>query len=500
VLARRLVQAGIAAEVKLESAADQKFDVVVSLGGDEWPLEELVGKLTQGGSLYAEVDRTRRGAPSPAASKRTLVRAGFGDVQLYWAWPRLDSRRIYLPIDAPQALSWFLNSIYSAPNSRRRLAGWVLRLAARIWDGIPSALVRGYAVTASRAPSPAAASIVTATRPATGDHSGSRPLLIANSNDELGRVVVLLMPLAGGEPSHVAKLARLPDRNWLCEREFQALTRLRSSIGTELAATIPRPVALLEAGGLSISVEEFIPGRAIGAFGDGAPGRRSGNAVDDLEAAAEWLARFHRDAPAGRIEWSAGSSSEWLDEPFARFSSLVSPSVELSRLVERARRSADSIEGITIPLVWQHYAYGPWNVFRNRSEVGVIDWEDASPGLPLVDLIYFVIRWYEHFTRVRGRHERVAAFESLFCESRAGGPLVAAARKVVAEYLVRLGIRGEFEIIALTAFLLARATSRAERSRRLAEDHRGSVYEDYLQALGAHSGRALADAVPGANE
>src|SRR6185436_7027171 len=152
-------------------------------------------------------------------------------------------------------------------------------------------------------------------------------------------------------------------------------------------------------------VESCAPGAAM-VVSSGRRGTRVAEAAADLRAAAEWLARFHGQARTGAERWDA--MADEVEGRLAAYQNRFAAADDEVHLLRLARARSTALSAATVPAVWRHNDFGPWNVHRSGSRITVIDWELGGAderertGPPLCDLLYFATYWYQRVRHFQG--------------------------------------------------------------------------------------------------
>src|SRR5262249_26104035 len=137
---------------------------------------------------------------------------------------------------------------------------------------------------------------------------------------------------------------------------------------------------------------------------------------------------------------------------------------------------------------WCHRAFSPWNICRADGEVRVTDWEEAKPGLPLVDLLYFSFHWSHHAYRPANLADRLVLLRELFCEPPWKEPAFAPVHAAISGYMERLEIDRRFFSLALVLTMVDHAVGRFRRAQALDRRSASSHTEASLRSLAAESG------------
>lgn len=496
-LARLITESGIAKRVTSEIPRERCADAVVVLRRGVRSLERAVSCLLPGGALYAEI----RGLRFPGASRspgridRSLRKLGLTQVRTYWVRPSLARREAYLPLDASGPVSWYFENVLSERNLQRRLAGTWLRLATKVGSRLRQHLVIDSAVTAVAREDAAAPSLLGHPGlPSRLRSPGERLLVLTggDARDIYRRVVLLPFGPEAGEPELVIKLWRSPERNIDSANEQSTLTAIRSSrVGVE-SQFVPAPLGLYRWGQLSVGVESYCPGRsfAISSSRWGTSRRRK---VEDLQNVMAGFAEFYGRAVIRREPWSAGDMSERVEGVLQRYEAEFRTTSGERRLFEAVRRRSESLLGGSLPIVWSHPDLGPSNVLIRSNSITIIDWAKAAPGLPLQDVLYFVLISCFDICGARDEKARLGVFRRLFLESNPRDRIAGVVQGSFERCLDSMGADRRFFPILLVLLWASRSVGRLERSRAVARGVEGinpkvgNPYPSYVRALGESS-------------
>jgi Phosphotransferase enzyme family len=462
-----VVARGIAQQVSTAYDKPRSADaVVILMGAADSAARQALGCLTPGGTVYWETRRV-------ASAKRTLRARGVRLTGDYWVLPSFEQARVYLPLDRPEATRWYLASMFRATTPRERLVEPALHMAARFASPMLAWAAQHHALTGVVG-RPGRLGLLA--------DDGQRPIMLTLGH--AGRRVALLPFAAGGRrPLSVLKLSRDPSLNAAAEREQGALRTLRASLDPLMRATIPEPMGTFGWRDLTVAVESCAEGRLLSTSTQrwGVPLARH---IDDLRTVAAWQARLHTDAVMERTLWSEALVQEWIDGPLARYELRFGVTPAEDRLFGVLRARGRDLLGLPIPLVWTHWGLRDQNIFRLRRGLVVVDWEDGGPGLPGLDLMYFVTAWSHAVRRLRGPAAELRGVHDLYCETAPGDSACAAARQVVREYLVRVGLDPRFLPVLLVVMWVFRALGQSAEMPRAA-----NRYTEYLGVLAAHTDR-----------
>ncbi|MFL5517386.1 MAG: phosphotransferase family protein [Gemmatimonadales bacterium] len=477
---------------RIETKAATGADLVVAMADYDGSSAQLASYLAPGGVLYREIDRRRLPmiAMTPARLTGSLRASGLRPIWSHWVIPELAQARRYLPLDHPAALRWYFETLHPAGSVAGASSAAVgQRLGRGAATGL-AAVAPVFAVTAT-AGGKSSASVAALELPAMPEGwraVGTRVVMLTSGQDDGSRVVLLPFSPAGTEPEAVIKISRTERFNAHTEREQATLATIRSTLDAELQATIPEPRGTSRLGRSLVALESYAPGASM----VHSVGRRGGplsRSIEELRAAAGWLARFHLQSTGGSATW-APASSERTIERLEAFRAGFAVSVQEHRLLDRAAESARTLVGARLPTVLVHNDFGPWNIHRAGNRVTVIDWElgpadRARRGPALVDLIYFATEWHLRARRLRGRRGELRGFRTLFLEP--SGAAARAARGAFDDYMGRVGVDPRFFPLLVVVTWVERALDRADR-QTAAGSGGENRYADYVRLLAARAG------------
>jgi len=499
-LADRLLQCGVALRVSREPPGEDAADALIVLSDATVPLEPALRCLAPGGAFYLEVDRRRpdRLTWSVGRLERTLRRAGLTRTAAYWVLPSFEAAACYCPIGLPGALRWCLTALYPATTLARRL----LRLGAGAWLGRRRAATAPpgvcFAVTgtagAPRAllPGPLVAALPDGRRAGVELH----PVMLTRGSDDFTRVILLPFAPGGGAPEEVLKVGRFPERNTGTEAEQRVLARVRDSLPAEWHDSVPEPRGLASWGALAIGRESCAPGRLLSTTPVGRGPSARIRLLQELEAVTEWLIALHGCGAFPAHTWADDDLQRWVEAPLSAYGERFGLTEAEARLFGLARERGAALRGAAMPIVWEHYDLGPWNVYRDGRRLCVIDWENSTPKLPLADLLYFVTHWRARARGLRGEGAELRNFAELFCRGDHPDRYVLAAHRAIATYTTRLGIDGRAVPLLLLRLWVLHAVGFAARIRIAGGGARasraGNRFVQYVELLAASSDRVMA--------
>ena len=495
--AEQLEALGVAEEVAVKPGERQP-DAVVCLRCARHGIREVAAAMPRGAAVYYEIDGPN--AARFTTSRRSLRRLGFSSSALYLVHPNFEGARSYVPLDVEHALGWYLSSLGTASTVTSAALGHGARLVGRLSPAIPATLSPRLALVAvagqDRDACPAA--IELAELPRNYGEPHLRPLMLVHG-DERSRVVMLPFGSASHQPLAVMKIDRRPPAEGRREAEYAALENLRLRLSPELRETVPQPLAIVRDGPLAATVESFLRGEWLHARW----ARRSlalPELMDDLDAVAAWLSEFHAQSRLEVRAWGENEVEHWVEQPIAEYEQAFGATAAESRLFANARVHARDATGLRLPVVWQHWDLSSLNILRHDGVVNVVDWEAASPGVPLDDLLYFVTRWLDRARAGRDRRNSdtgygaaCTALRQLFLEPRYHDPVVDAARNTIDRYMCRIELDRRFLPLLLLHAWVRRATGRLARHEAVPgsteRPRQRNRYVAYIGVLAEHTDR-----------
>jgi hypothetical protein len=474
---------------RIDTGRAEGADLVVALADASIGPRQLAACVAPGGVVYQEVDRRRLGSltTTPARQQRDLAAAGLHPLWTHWVIPGFSQARRYLPLDHAQALRWYFSTLHPAGSVPGALAAAVAGLLGR-GDAMGLATAAPtFGITAMAGPVQLQTSAVMGLPmlAAPWRAAGGRVVMLTSGQDDGSRVVLLPFAPEGSAPEGVVKISRTERFNAHTEREQATLAAIRAGLDPDLRPSIPEPCGTTRSGRSLVAVESYAPGASMVR----STGRRAeplDRSLEDLRAAADWLARFHQQTTEGPL-WTAEAAERAIARLEAFRVGLATSPAEHA-LLDRAEATARALVGASLPTVLTHNDYGPWNIHREGDRITVIDWELGPDGVgrrgpALTDLIYFVTEWHLRTRRLRGRTAELRGFRELFL--RPTGRAATAGAEALAGYMRRLGVDARFLPLFLVTTWADRAVDRAERQVTAAGSAASGEnrYADYVRLI-----------------
>jgi hypothetical protein len=296
-----------------------------------------------------------------------LGRSHYG-IRRLLARPTLERSHVFVPLDTGRAASYAVEQWAASDTRRKQARNSIARSLLRA--GIFPELSSAVTVAARTSGTPY---LVAAAR-AVGVPTECDWFLTLGTVDSASRNVFHLFPRGGANPEWVLKFARVPASDEPSRSDERGL---RLAHETEQGARhAPKFVARFTVDGLDASLETAATGHRLRTLlTEPGPDRDKLRLID---AVATWLVELAREtaAPAETLEPERARLLEQVVGPWQ------------ARGVD-----PDVIFGLPpVPAVLQHSDVHCDQVLIRRNGFTVVDWEHARrPGLPLLDLVHFLI-------------------------------------------------------------------------------------------------------------
>jgi aminoglycoside phosphotransferase (APT) family kinase protein len=226
-------------------------------------------------------------------------------------------------------------------------------------------------------------------------------------------------------------------------------------------------------------------------------GRVRAQLLEELELVTEWLVALHGSGAFPAEIWGETEVQRWVEAPLTAYAERFGLTGPESTLFGLARARAAALLGVAMPVAWEHYDLGPWNIYRDGDQLCVIDWENSTPKPPLADLLYFVTHWSARARGIRGEAAELRHFEELFCRRDHRDPYLAAARGAIATYTARLAVDERAYPVLLLRLWVLHAVGLAARGRIAGGPARasraGNRFVQYVELLAASAERLMAE-------
>ncbi len=361
-------------------------DLAVAVNPDPATLRAAWTALHPGGMCYSEWYSPLTGGPEGV--RRRLEAAGFTGVTCYWPWPWPDrgSPLFWLPIEAPEALHYFLTTRPRAPSMMLRARSMVFQA---LWHlGLHARLIVPICVTARKSMAVEAGADANLLDTIRAEWSawdlGLTPkrlswLLLTGGQSSINKVVGLVFADSDRQPRMIVKWPRVPESIPALAQEAATLQAVQTLRPRGMPG-VPRVIFFRECTGRTALGETVLKGQPLFTL------VRPDNYRDLALKVTDWLADLAGHAPShSRTDWWNRLIETALTDFEQSFGIVLDP----SRL--RETRAILSTLG-DLPLVCEHRDCSPWNVLVGAGgDLILLDWESAElRGLPSLDLIYFL--------------------------------------------------------------------------------------------------------------
>jgi Phosphotransferase enzyme family len=392
--------------------------------------------------------------------------------------------RYWLPLNQPQALRFYVNDLFVS-HSRREMLRSAIARAAPWMDGAPllddrphggdrragKPCPQGGTTDLSGPPLLQAlrledlACLLEEQLPRAGlVFSGPLALLMLEGGPDSARqqMVLFLFGQAVPVPCAVAKVTWQASQRVVLKHEFEALAGLHGKLGHELRSTIPRPLAFVEASGLTVLLETFAPGRSIyfEMRNRWCPRRR---AFDHFRLAREWLTEFQNATLVREECLDESVIREHVMTPLETFERQCDPSAHEREMIEYVVGMARKLRDERLPLVARHGDFWARNLMMTERTAGVVDWEHfGGQSVPFEDVFMFATSYGLSYPWKLGSWaDPVAAFRATYLERSWLSRLV---RAYLLAYCRAMKISPEMLEVFFVVFLAGQAIGECRES------------------------------------
>jgi hypothetical protein len=317
-----------------------------------------------------------------------LVKAGFTDITCYWPWPWPDSGipQFWLPIEAPEALHYFLATRPRSPSVILRAFNKVYQMLWHI--GLSTRLIIPICVTARKPgafePDVSVDLVDTIRTEWSAWGLGAAPsrltwLLLTGGLSTLNKVVGMVFSDFDSQPRLIVKWPRVPESIPALFQEAATLQGIHMLRPGGLPG-VPRAIFIREFAGRTVLGESVLKGQPLFTL------LRPDNYSDLAFKVTDWLADLAGHTPlCSKTDWWNRLIGTTLTDFEQSFGGVLDP----VHLVDTQAILSNLDD---LPLVCEHRDCSPWNVLVGADgDLAVLDWESAEPcGLPALDLYYFL--------------------------------------------------------------------------------------------------------------
>jgi hypothetical protein len=416
----------------LDDANERDLDLVV-LSNPHWrQLEQAYRQLRPGGSCYLELLPPARSA----RRRRWLEGVGFKDSACYWPWPppQLGLPQFWLPLDAPGALAFFLET---RPNPGRALVRACRRVRRRAWyAALRMALLSPLGVIAQK-PGPAnMAALTHALRrhwPGRQLPNGPRRLsctLLTGGPTSINKVVGLVQAEGECRPRVAFKAGRTDRASAALAHESTSL-QAAAAAHVQACGSVPHVLFDSQYGPLRVLGETALVGTPISSL------LTRANYATIAQQASNWLTGLGQ---ATRLPPDHARTNTVIEPALMRFRQHFGD-IAGQALLQQCEAALAHLS--PLPAVYEQRDFSPWNVHLDRQgKIIILDWESACPvGLPLLDLVYFssYLAFFVDGAMTSGRFE--ASYRRLLDPATMPGQIF---EKCTSNYVDVLGVPRQF--------------------------------------------------------
>jgi aminoglycoside phosphotransferase (APT) family kinase protein len=462
-LVRAAEAAGMGATVVDHLGAPGTADLVVVLADAPLPaVADVVRELSDQGAVWWETDRRHRSSRSlsPTRVAQRLQRHGLEVTDTYLIRPEPSRAEWFVPLRHPHALRWFVDGLYT-PNTAIQKIGELLLRAMTQLRPRPIARLAPFHAVAARRPNTSAPVQTSPTSLAADEAAPDRCALLVHGGD---RVVVMGFSDDSVSPLFVAKVATSDSAVGSLAKEHMTTMAVREHAGELLATAIPRPIALVETPSVAL-VQEAMAGRTL-ARSISLPHHGFAGKAAELRAVVCWVTDMHARGLDGSETWDdsrVAIVSERLNTFAKRFELSAIEQDVIASTIDRANR----LRGTRIPRVWEHGDLTLWNVLIDRGRVRVIDWEGASVGTPLCDVLRITDQWHAAMLGAIRPADRATVRSWIVRPPATPSPATRVVREAIDGYVDHLGLPPALEDVLHVACLADLAVRQDERRRRI---------------------------------
>ncbi len=464
-------------------------ETVVVIGGGRAEAGMLRARFPAAHTAVVTVDRLtlRNLVAFPARVRRTLEGQGFRQFASYWAKPSLPAPSGWVPLGSRPVLRWYLETGLRRRNVVLRWAAWAGLRWPRLATLVLELIVPAYAIVATRCA--AEEGVETGSSEATpaaarlgGDERISATAIVAGGERPWSRVTFMPFSPASSTPSRCIKMPRLAVYNQAARHEQEVLGTLAATSSPLISTAVPRALGTVEERGLVLALESYVHGAGLHLLLNEWPHERHGS-LHGLRLATEWLVALARSTAKPLTPESLRAIA--LD-PLEEFAATLPVTAGERELLSSTAIQLAGWAGGNVPEVLLHSDFGPWNVLLEGDRVFVIDWESASAGMPLGDLLYLLLHsiWQTRRGRDVARESR-DVIDLIGSEAR-NDPLFTESQSCIDFYLHELGLDRQVLRPLLVVALVQQALDQRHRLLALELSDRGRVddrYDTYLRAL-----------------
>jgi hypothetical protein len=214
------------------------------------------------------------------------------------------------------------------------------------------------------------------------------------------RVILFLFDAQkkGSKLIGAVKISRRVEDNGQIERSVEVVGQVRRLLSRPILDTVPKAVLLNPVSGLSVSLEQGLPGEPLylGRLSPMAMGRHRRN----WEVWRQWLAEFQGQTAVGSFTVDASA----IDKIVASsLQSVLNQEPAAPRIIDDFQKLTSDLVGLRLNAVWRYGDAHHSNILINKGRVsGVVDWEGAeADSWPTADWFQFAVQYLVDLYRVK---------------------------------------------------------------------------------------------------
>ncbi len=372
-------------ELQPNESATGTYDLVVGINPGRADLKKSREWLRPGGSFYSEWYSPFTGG-RVGITKR-LEAAGFMNVKCYWPWlvPNISPALFWLPVDAPQAVNYFLSTRIQSGNHLGMFADRLMQIFWRLLHRIN--LLVPVCVTAIKPELPAApGSLEGLSNQAserdigtTGVDEAEDYLLWTGGQRSINKVIRYEFRQGEKEPLRVVKFPRTREASRALAHEADILSALQAR-GGGTGVRVPELLFVKQYKDLVAIGETAVFGKPL--YTQINPGNAEASALK----VTDWLLSLLDDREMISPDIL---QNQWIEPFWTEFEFNYGAALDANT---RSRIRSILSHLLAVPAAFEHRDCSPWNLLMAANgELAVLDWESAEQhGLASLDLIYFL--------------------------------------------------------------------------------------------------------------
>lgn len=222
------------------------------------------------------------------------------------------------------------------------------------------------------------------------DTFGVRPRRYSYLMQDRNRPSCFIFVDGESEPRFIAKFARTKANRVFLRHEHEMITSLHALAPSELADTVPRPLAFLTLGRDLAAIETVLPGAPMASTDIFTTPSRA--IEQQFTLVYTWLLAFQR-CTRWDVLLDGAEVRRLIITPLAQRLPNIDLPTDVRTGIDSVLILADELEGCTFPLTFYHGDMKPDNFLLSQGRItGVVDWEYAGrESLPTMDWFNFML-------------------------------------------------------------------------------------------------------------